>query len=165
MGKGKWGLLVVPLVLTACSMHSELSADSEVFKGVDKSAAEEVVNEPGVKQQYESNSDEKIRNQIVQARAYDYQSCRAAYDVLKKWVETGEPGTLTSLTKPEMVTEGFTAINEENKKRIELAAAKDMEGFTSSLVGEMKCGREIPVTPGDYSGEKIEAAVAKLTKR
>lgn len=168
MMRGLSGWVVVALggltALVGCSTAGGLSADAPIFRGVDRAIVEETLGEPVLKDRYDNDEDRKTQDQMVQARAFDYQACRAAYEAYKTWRIKGTPGTLPALTAPtEVVTDGFKAINDENEQRIRWMQDNDIEAFQASLVGEMKCGREIPVASRDYGGQKIEDAIAALS--
>lgn len=161
-------LILICSSLTGCAETTErqLTREHPIFSGLPIEVIDETISTPGISDQYKNTQDETIAEQMTQARAYDIIACRSAYQTYMTWRATGRPGKLEKLPVPQKrKTQGFITIDDENNKRIEMANSHDIEGFKESMIGQLKCGKEIPVNPKDHQGKTIEKALMETTSQ
>ncbi len=149
------------ILLGGCASGADaLSADSEIFAGLDPATVAESLQHPGISSAVQSASTEEARDAAAQYNAAWLTTCRDLYAAYTSWLQTGTQPPLVKATRPSTpVSDNASYLDADDALYASTWAENDPASIRDLLVNPAGCGDWTPATPGDFTGPTIRKAL------
>ena len=147
-------------VATGCSSTTSIDpADYPELRGMNQEIAREVLSLESVEEFWAGEEEDKARK--LQLAVYNFEVCRAAYNVYDIWLNTGEITEMAEISLPDSPIESVDKIMLTDIEKFEGAIATgEITALRDRLAWPGTCGITVPVTPGfDISENSIADAI------